>query len=383
MKIAHINMFYLPTYGGVEKVMQELAERQVKSGHEVHVFCCDSDKNKRIKVKEEIINGVHVHRYPYWFRLTLNTFIWPSLIWKLPSYKFDIIHSHVSGHAYVLIAGVIAKIKKIPHIHTTHCPWTDAFRPFYIKPFLFLNDILFNHLAYGMCTKIISITPWEHEILKKYGATQYQIVDIPNGTPNIFFEEADSAKFIKKYKLKSRVVLFFGRLNPTKGPDKFVLAAKEILKKRKDLSFVMVGPDEGMKDKVKNLIGKDPNILLLDAIRDPKEIAAMYQAADVYVLPSYREGLPLTIFEAMASGLPIVASPVNGIPYAMEEYENGFFAEYGNITSLQDKIMKIITDTKLAKQISKKNKEKAKNYKWDIIAKKTEELYEKVISSKH
>ena len=67
MKIAHINMFYLPTFGGVEQVMYELAKRQVAEGHEVHVFCCDSDKNQRIDIKEEIIEGVHVHRLPYWF----------------------------------------------------------------------------------------------------------------------------------------------------------------------------------------------------------------------------------------------------------------------------------------------------------------------------
>ena len=89
MKIAHINMFYHPTFGGVEQVMYELAQRQVKAGHEVHVFCCDSDKYNRIEKKEELVEGVHVHRYPYWFRLSLSTFIWPSLLWKLPKYNFS------------------------------------------------------------------------------------------------------------------------------------------------------------------------------------------------------------------------------------------------------------------------------------------------------
>ena len=50
----------------------------------------------------------------------------------------------------------------------------------------------------------------------------------------------------------------------------------------------------------------------------------MYQASNVYVMPSFREGLPLTLFEAMASGLPIVASPVNGIKYEMTK-DNGIF----------------------------------------------------------
>ena len=51
MKIAHINMFYMPVIGGVEQVMYELAKRQVQEGHDVHVFCCDSDKKNRIKIK--------------------------------------------------------------------------------------------------------------------------------------------------------------------------------------------------------------------------------------------------------------------------------------------------------------------------------------------
>src|SRR3989344_4572991 len=94
-----------------------------------------------IKIKEEVINGVKVHRCPYWFRLSLSTHIWPSLLWKLPKYDFDILHSHVSGHLYVLITGLVSKFKKSKHVHTTHCPWTDAFRPKILKPFLFVNDL--------------------------------------------------------------------------------------------------------------------------------------------------------------------------------------------------------------------------------------------------
>src|SRR3989344_7190232 len=299
MKICHINMFYKPTFGGVEKVMEELALRQVEEGHEVHVFCCDSDKYKRIKIKEEVIDGVHVHRLPYWFRLSLSTFIWPSLYWRLKKYDFDIIHSHVSGHAYVLISGLVAKKKNIPHIHTTHCPWTDAFRPIAVRIPLFFTDKIFNKLAFNLCTKIIAITPWEIPILKKW-IDESKIKIIPNGMDKIFFEKIKNNAFKKKHDIRGKIILFFGRLNITKGPDKFVLAAKEILKQRKDLYFVLVGPDEGMKSKLIKMINNDKNILLLNPIYDRKKIAEMYQASNIYVMPSYREGLPLTLFEAMA-----------------------------------------------------------------------------------
>ena len=374
MKICHINMFYYPTYGGVEQVMYELAKRQVKEGHEVHVFCCDSDKHKRLKVKEEIIDGVHVHRLPYWFRLSLSTFIWPSLLWKLPKYKFDIIHTHVSGHVYVLFSGIIAKLKNTKHVHTTHCPWTDAFRPFILKPFIFLNNILFNRLAYKLTDKIIAITPWEIPIIKKY-APEEKITVIPNGVDEILFKKIKNNNFKKENNIKGKMVLFFGRFNPTKGPDKLVEAFKEILKDRNDVTLVMVGPDEGVKEKVKEMSKGYDRIIIKDPIRDKKKIAGMYQAADVYVLPSYREGMPLTLIEAMSCGVPIIASPVNGVPFEMKEPNNGYFVSYGDIKGLKEKILKILDNKEIAKKISLNNKNKAKNYTWNNIAEKYMGVY--------
>lgn len=382
MKIAHVNMFYLPTFGGVEQVMYELAQRQIKQGHEVHVFCCDSDKEKRIKIKEEIIEGVHVHRLAYWFRLSLNTFVWPSLLWKFKG-DFDVVHTHVSGHDYILFTGILSKIKKFKHIHTTHCPWTDAsFRPFIIRPFLFLNELFFNKLSFRFIDKVISITPWELEILNKF-TNKEKIKVIPNGMDKIFYKKIKNNQFKKRNKIKEKkLVLFFGRLNPTKGPEKLAQVAINITKKRKDIAFVWVGPDEGKEEEVKKLIKPYKNMYHFGGIRGKEKVAEMYQAADVYVLPSYREGLPLTLFEAMASRLPIVASPVNGIPFEMKEPENGFFSDYGDIESLEQNIIKVLDNPKLAEEISKNNFKKSKNFDWDDIYKKYMKEYEELLKNK-
>ena len=372
-------MFYFPTFGGVEQVMFELAKRQTADGHEVHVFCCDSDKEKRIAIKQEIIEGIHVHRFPYWFRLSLNTFIWPSLLWRFKE-DFDIVHTHVSGHAYIFFVGLLSKTKKFKHIHTTHCPWTDtSFRPKILRPFLFLNDIIFNKLSFNLIDKVIAITPWEVDTLKRF-TDKEKIKVIPNGMDKIFYKKIRNNKFKKKNKIKEKkLVLFFGRLNPTKGPEKLALAAINISKKRKDISFVWVGPDEGKSEEVKKLIKPYKNMKYLGPIRGKEKIAEMCQSADVYVLPSYREGLPLTLFEAMASGLPIVASPVNGIPYEMKQPENGFFSDYGDIKSLEKNILKILDNPKLAKKISYNNLKKAQRYDWDIIYRKYMEEYKKLL----
>lgn len=379
MKIALINMFYKPTIGGVEQVMYELGQRLIKQGHEVHVFCCDSDKNRRLKIKEEILDNIYVHRLPYWCRLSLFTFIWPSLLWKLPKYKFDIIHSHVSGHLYILISGIICKFKAWKHIHTTHCPWTDSFRSWILKPFVFLNDLIFNKLSFKLCHKVIAITPWEFNILKKYKVTKKQLELIPNGMDDIHFKTIAPNNFKKRLGIKNeKLVLFFGRFNITKGADKFVLAAKEILKERNNIFFLMRGPDEGTRNKIENMTKNIKNIKVMYETRNKKEIAEMYQASDVYVLPSYREGLPLTLFEAMAAGLPIVATPCNGVPYEVKHNINGFLVNYGNINELKNSILKILDNKTLANKFSKANKEKSKNYNWNIICKKYEKIYEDI-----
>lgn len=374
-------MFYYPTFGGVEQVMYELIKRQVKEGHEVHVFCCDSDKYKRIEKKEEIIEGVHIHRLPYWFRLSLSTFIWPSLLWKFWKYgNFDIVHTHVSGHAYILFAGLLCKSNGVKHIHTTHCPWTDSsFRPPILRPFLFLNDLFMNRFSFNLIDKIIAITPWELNILDKY-AEKEKISVIPNGTDKILYKKIRKNKFRKKNNIKEKkLVLFFGRLNPTKAPEILAKAAINMTQKRKDIYFVWVGPDEGKAEEIRTLIKPYKNMKYLGPMKGKEKIAEMYQAADVYVLPSYREGLPLTLFEAMASGLPIVASPVNGIPYEMKEGENGFFSAYGDIESLEENILKIIDNPKLAKQISKNNLRKSRGYNWDDIYRRYMKEYEELL----
>ena len=184
--------------------------------------------------------------------------------------------------------------------------------------------------------------------------------------------------FKKTHGIKNNLVLFFGRLNVTKGPEKFVEIAKLILKKRNNVTFVIRGPDEGMRDIVKKKIGNEKRIILLEEIRDRSEIIKMYQAADVFVLPSFREGLPLTLFEAMAAGLPIVATPVNGIPYEIKEPENGFLVRYGDNEEFAKRINQLLDDKKLRIRIGKNNINRSKIYRWDIISEKTLELYKKI-----
>jgi glycosyltransferase involved in cell wall biosynthesis len=377
-----IGSHYYPSIGGVEKVIQELAERQARDGHEVHVYTSDWDKNKRIKKKEEKINGVYVHRCRHIARISTFSVIFPSLFFRLLKENFDIIHTHVFGHLHFFISSLIARIKKIPHIHTTHCPWTDSYRTIIGRMGILISYNLFSRFGLKITDKVIAITPWEVDFIKKYGAKKEKIVILPNGMNDFLFVKNKNNDFKKRNNISGKMVLFFGRLNITKGPEKFVEIAKLILKEREDITFVIRGPDEGMRNILKKMIANEKKIILLDETTDKKEINDMYHAAELYVMPSFREGLPLTLFEAMATGLPIVASPVNGVPFEVKEGENGFLVKYGNNEEFKKKILQIIDNPRIKKEISIRNVQKVKGYLWESIYQRTMEIYFSLIKKR-
>ena len=378
MKIVHVCPFYTPAIGGVKQVVEEIATRQTRAGHEVHVITSDWDKEKRILKKEEVIGGVKVHRCYHIAKIANFTTLWPSVFDKIMDGKFDVVHSHVFGHPHFVLSALGAKLSGAKHVHTTHCPWSDASRSTVGKIGVVLSYNIFSRLALKLTDRVIAITPWEFNFIKKFGGTQKKIVNLPNGMGNEFFLKRSKNSFKKRQGIKKELVLFFGRLNPTKSPDKFVEIAKLIFKKKPEVRFVIRGPDEGMRDIVKKKIGNEKRIILLDETRDRKEIIEMYQAADVYVLPSYREGLPLTLFEAMASGLPIVASPVNGVPYEMKEPDNGFLVKWGDDEKFVDRIIELLENKELQARIAKNNLKRAESYKWDDIFEKTMKLYNSI-----
>jgi len=379
MKIAHVSHEYYPAITGVGQVVRELAERQVKEGHEVYVITSDWDKHKRIKKKEETINGVKIIRCTHIARMGNFSNIWPAVFPILIKEKFDIIHSHVFAHVHFVLAALAAKLSGAKHIHTTHCPWTNAYRSIVGRMGIMISYNLVSRLTLKFTDKIIAITPWEFDFIKKYGAEDQQIINLPNGMSDLFFKKSSNNDFKKKHKINGPLVLFFGRLNITKGPEKFVEIAKLVLRERPQITFVIRGPDEGMRELVKQKIGNEKRIILLNETRDREEIIKMYQAADVFVLPSYREGLPLTLFEAMAAGLPIVASPVNGIPYEISQPTNGFLVPYGHNKEFAKRIIELLDNKKLRDKISKNNIKRSKGYTWNNISKKTLDLYKELL----
>ncbi len=149
----------------------------------------------------------------------------------------------------------------------------------------------------------------------------------------------------------------------------------------KKVKFIFAG--NGEIEKVKNLCkGKNiqDNIHLLGFISGEEKIKNFHKA-DIFILPSYNEGLPVSVLEAMAAGLSIITTPVGGIPEAVEDGVNGFLVEPGNPEMLADRILKLLEDEELRERMGRKSLRIAKEkFDVNIIAEGLSKIYEKVLA---
>lgn len=154
---------------------------------------------------------------------------------------------------------------------------------------------------------------------------------------------------VDRYKVKDSdlVVGFSGRLSEEKGPEIFVKIAK-LLEGTSNLRFVMTGAGPMSTDLQKQIESLSPNIKFEFAglVEDIKPYLALY---DILIVPSKVDGRPLVIMEALACGVPVIASNVGGLPELIEEGRNGYLAPAGNAMVFASKIQELAANRSMLK----------------------------------
>ena len=166
-------------------------------------------------------------------------------------------------------------------------------------------------------------------------------------------------------KSNTKIVLFMGKVGERKGVYDLLEAIPKILKIYNSVRFVLGG--DGELEKVKHIckIKKVANKVDVLGYISGSEKMNNFKKADIYILPSYHEGLPVSILEAMATGLPIVSTAIAGIPDAVEDGVNGFLIEPGHIDAIVEKVTKLLRDEHLCNEMSKRSIAKVRT-KFDI-----------------
>lgn len=155
-------------------------------------------------------------------------------------------------------------------------------------------------------------------------------------------------------------LLFLGRLGNRKGIYDLLAALSKIRQEIQE--FVLIAAGDGEIDEVKSeasRLGLRDNVQVPGWI-DPTRRQALLEGADIFVLPSHAEGLPMSLLEAMAAGLPVVCSTVGGIPLAVSDQQEGLLVEPGNIDGLGQALTRMIRDPELRAACGQQALERAK-----------------------
>jgi glycosyltransferase involved in cell wall biosynthesis len=199
------------------------------------------------------------------------------------------------------------------------------------------------------------------------------IVVIPNGIDiNVHFDGLP----LPERRSFGEKILFVGRLHPIKGVRYLILAMNKVHEKKPEARLILVGDGEEreMLEALSIQLGIQKYIQFVGELPHEKVQTFMHQA-DVFVLPSLSEGLPNVILEAMACGLPIVATRVGGIPDLIKNGVHGYLVEAKKPDEIAEKILILLQNDQLRNEISQTNLAEVKAYAWENIIDQLEYIY--------
>jgi glycosyltransferase involved in cell wall biosynthesis len=182
----------------------------------------------------------------------------------------------------------------------------------------------------------------------------------------------------------ANVLIFIGRIEKDKGVFELLDSFKRLHSQHSDLHLIFVGhcagsnpldmisPSSKLSERI-HVIGNQPH----------GEIYKYLSSADILILPSYSEGLPMVVLEAMACSLPVIATRVGGIPEAVAEGKSGILIEKKNVESLTEAIKYLLTHKDIARRMGNNGHEIVKNkFSWGKSAEGVLNVYKEIINVK-
>jgi glycosyltransferase involved in cell wall biosynthesis len=215
----------------------------------------------------------------------------------------------------------------------------------------------------------------------------------PEDRTRVIYGGADPRRFAPGQASERRGVLFVGRLTPHKGVDRLIqaLPAGATLAVAGSSGHDLKPPESGYLPLLERL-AQDRTVRFMGPIADA-ELPGLYRAAAVFVLPSVErtcfgrrveisELLGLSVLEAMASGLPVVASRLGGVPEIVVDGETGFLVGPGDVEELHDRIAVLLSDSALAAQMGRRGRDLVvERFTWEHCADRCVAAYCELLAS--
>lgn len=350
----------IPTLGtgGGEKLVVDLARTINKEKFDVTIICLFSKKNSIYEslIKNQNIKTIYMNK-----KLGMDFKIIFKLIKLFNAEKPDIVHTHLNVMQFVLPAIIFSRVKV--RIHTVHSIAQKESEGI-LRKIMYFSYKFFKVKPVAICDVV------KHTIMEVYNLKESKISCIYNGVDNKIF-------YINKNKeINTSTIRFIttGTLYEVKNHKLLIDAFAEIVKINTNINLTILGDGElrsNLEDQIRQYSLED-KIELKGIVKD---VAKELNNADVYVITSNYEGLPLSVLEAMACGLPIIATRAGGIVDIVKNNKNGILIDINNKKQLINAMDILINNENLRNKMGTESYEFSKEYTIKSMTNKYEKLY--------
>lgn len=284
--------------------------------------------------------------------------------------EFDIIHAH---DWLTYLAGIAAKELTgkplVVHVHATSFDRGTEDQ---------IDSRVYDIEKRGMMAadKVIAVSDLTRNIvINKYGINPDKVVTVHNA---VDFSGRENVKVERG--VRDKVVTFLGRITFQKGPEYFIEAAAKVLKRTKNVRFVMAGSGDMMNRCIRHVarLGISDRFHFTGFLRGA-EVQKMFAMSDVYIMPSVSEPFGISPLEAMRSNVPAVISNQSG---AAEVLKYAFKVDFWDVDAMADDIYALLSYPALADFAAREGYEEVNRLKWNIATAKLKNIYESVVNNK-
>ncbi|MFH1355269.1 MAG: glycosyltransferase family 4 protein [Candidatus Omnitrophota bacterium] len=367
-----MNILFLSNHlnvGGITSYLLTLSNGLIKRGHNLYVASSAGELLPKFTK-----SGVNFIRIPIRTKNEISPKIIASAC-KLKSVirreKIDLVHSH--SRTTQVLGVLLHKFCALPHISTCHGFFKVRFSrrlfPCWGQKVIAISESVRNHL------------------IVDFKVSERDIIVIHNGIDLERFSGAgiqERAEKKREFGLgDGPVVGIVARLADIKGHLYLIRAMKQVLERLPDVQLLIVG--EGRMHKklidLNKALGIEDSVKFIPRLSDTRDA---FSVIDIFAMPSLKEGLGLSIMEAMASGLPVVACAVGGITSLINNQVNGLLVEPANVDQLAKALLELLTDSPRAKSLGLAASDFVrKNFSQEKMAELTERVYTKCLNLKN
>lgn len=360
--IVQVTSYYPPHLGGMENVVEHIAEGFVGKGYSALVYTSNigysRNAGKKTKLQVHYLKSIEVAHTPIMFTLFFRLLTLP---------RHSIMHLHVSQAFSPEMVYLVSKLRGIPYVAHIHLD-VDPSGPFgfLLGPYkkFFLKRVL--HSA----AKVICLSESQKKLISaQYALPLEAIVVIPNGVAETYFVEKKTSKNTVPH------LLFVGRLAAQKNLPLLIEAVAHM----QERVVVDVVGDGELREDLEALIQEHRlENVKLHGRKAGSELLEFYRSADVFVLPSLKEGVSLAMLEALAAGLPLVTSDIPEIHEIVGEC--GVLIQDPTPATYAKALDELVANKGKMQRLSALAVQKARSFSWDKLLVSLEEVYEEVIS---